>query len=53
MSHVILAAQIVGFALLVTGVLMLNIPAGLIVAGAGILAFGIAWERASAFKGDA
>jgi len=47
----ILAAQVLGLLLLVLGVMMLSIPAGLIVLGGAILALGLAWERSSAFKG--
>lgn len=45
----ILVAQILGLLLLVVGVCLISIPAGLIVAGLALLAFGVAWERAMSF----
>jgi uncharacterized membrane protein len=45
----VLVAQIVGLLLLVIGVGLISVPASLIVAGLALLAFGVAWERATSF----
>lgn len=42
----ILVAELVGLALLVGGVMMLSVPAGLIVLGVSIIALALAYERA-------
>ena len=45
----IFAAEILGLGLLVTGVMMMSIPAGLIVLGASIVLLALAYERARVF----
>ncbi len=42
----VLVAELIGLALLVAGVMMLNVPAGLIVLGVSIIALALAYERA-------
>lgn len=42
----VLVAELIGLALLVAGVMMFSVPAGLIVLGAAIILLAIAYERA-------
>lgn len=43
----VLVAEVVGFALLVAGVMMFSVPAGLIVLGVAIILLALAYERAA------
>lgn len=50
----VLVAELIGLALLVAGVMMFSVPAGLIVLGVAIIALALAYERALwSSQGDA